>query len=98
MKIENTELGYTCNVPDRPTVRQQLAFFALVGDARGRDKFERYWEGAKAIVTEWQCPALPDTDIDLDEISNPVQARIVLSVGLRILTYMNTLEDIPPNS
>lgn len=98
MKLENAELGYTCSVPDRPTVRQQLEFFAVVGDARGKERFERYWEGAKAVITDWQCPALPDIQANIDDLTNPIQARIILSVGLRVVTHMNSLEDLPPNS
>ena len=96
MKLENAELGYSCVVPDRPTVRQQLTFFAIVGSSN-TEKFALYWEGAKALVSEWQCPALPDITASLDEISNPTQTRIVIDLGLRVVQHMNSLEDIDPN-
>ena len=98
MKLENTELGYSCSVPDRPSVRQQLEFFSLVSDARGANKLERYWVGAKALISDWQCPALPDVNVSLDTIDSPGQASIIMNVGARVVRHMSSLDDVSPNS
>lgn len=98
MKIENAELGYSCVVPDRPTVRQQLEYFSLIADARGADKLERYWAGAKALISAWQCPDMPDVNVSLDTIDSPKQVSIIINAGTRVVRHMSNLDDIPPNS
>jgi hypothetical protein len=100
MKLENAELGYSCIVPDRPTVRQQLEFVTTINSGRGNKvtNLERYWDGAKAIITDWQCPEMPDIEIDLGETTNPKQTKIVVDVGMKVIGHMNNLDNIDPNS
>ena len=50
---KNERLGVSFQLPDRVTVRQQLAYYSGAGLAVGDELFERYWQGAKAIITDW---------------------------------------------
>lgn len=88
----------TFTIPDRPTVRQQLAWFGAAGGRDPSDVYDRYWEGAKQLIQTWQCDALPDYKVSLDEISNPSQASVILWAGVAVWRFMNELEDIPKNS
>lgn len=93
----NEKLGCSFDVPDRPTVRQQLAWFGEVQEAQGKETFARYWEGAKTVMENWQCEALPDPQVSLDAMDNPSQARIVMWVGGVVMLHMAKLEDVPKN-
>jgi hypothetical protein len=97
MNFTNDQLGCSFSVPDRPTVRQQLQYFALVKESRGKEQFERMWEGAKALISDWKCEALPDFQASLDDLTDPTQAQIVIWAGLQVLGHYNRLEDLPKN-
>jgi hypothetical protein len=97
MKCENEKLGCSFSVPDRPTVRQQLAYFSLVEKAEGQAKREQYWLAAQPLITDWQCEALPDPKTSLDDMTNPSQTFIVLWAGAAVFGHMNTLDDLPKN-
>ena len=97
MEYKKDNVRFT--LPDRPTVRQQLAYFGAVGDAKGADRFVRYWEGAKTLIVDWECAAMPEIDkIDLDSLTNPSDVLVILFAGSQTAVYMSGLEDIPKNS
>lgn len=96
MEFKRNDCTFT--IPDRPTVRQQLAWFSAAGGRDPNDVYDRYWEGAKQLIQEWQCEAISDFKISLDEISNPTQTNIILWAGIEVWRFMNKLEDIPKNS
>ena len=76
-------------IPDKLTVRQQLAFFSgslVVGSA---DYQERLWMGAQALIQEWECPALPDRNIDLDKTTDPQVTQVMLWAGNQVRAYLN---------
>jgi hypothetical protein len=97
MQKNNENLGYSYTVPDRPTNRQQLAYFSNSLLARGADTLERYWLAAAALIQDWQCEVLPDIHTDLNSISSPKATLIMIEVGLDIKRYMDALEEIPKN-
>jgi hypothetical protein len=97
MKCENEKLGCSFSVPDRPTVRQQLAYFSLIEKAEGQAKREQYWTAAQALISDWKAEDLPDPSISLDEMSNPSQTLIILWAGAAVFGHMNTLDDLPKN-
>lgn len=95
----NQEHHCRFTLPDRPTVRQQLAYYAATRAARaGHDEYAVYWEGARALIQTWDCPALPDPAASLDELTNPEQALVVLWAGLMVRAHINGLENVPKNS
>ena len=96
MKFERE--GCTFEVPDRPNVRQQLEYFSATAGAAGNQLLIRFWMGARELITNWECEALPDYMADIESLTNPSQAEILTWAGLQVKTFFNNLEDLPPNS
>ena len=96
MKFERE--GCTFEVPDRPTVRQQLEYFSATAGTAGNQMLVRFWMGAREVITNWECEALPDIKVDLDDLTDPTQTDIIIWAGLQVKTHFNSLEDLPPNS
>jgi hypothetical protein len=94
-EFTNEPLNCSFKVPDRPTVRQQLAWYSQLRS--GESRLDNYWEAAKAILQDWQCPALPDYKTDLDSLTDPTQTSIIIWAGSQVLVYMQGLEDLPKN-
>jgi len=95
MKFEREDC--TFEIPDRPTVRQQLLFFGAASGVSSNDAMLRYWEGAKALIVKWESKVIPDYKISLDDMTDPTQAQLIIWAGLEVLKFMNSLEDIPKN-
>jgi len=85
------------SIPDRPTVRQQMRWFAAASGSEETESIERYWMGAQQLIQTWTCESLPDYKVSLDEISEPTQTSIMIWAGLEVLKFMNALEDVPKN-
>jgi hypothetical protein len=94
----NEKLGVSFQLPDRVSVRQQLAYISSAGLATGNELFEKLWYGARAVVTGWKCEALPDINTDLDSITDPKATEIILWTGLEVKQYMDRLDTVPKNS
>jgi hypothetical protein len=99
MKYTNEKLGCSFELPDRPTVRQQLKLFSDLRIWIEDPPLIRYWEAGKQFVTDWQCEVVPDLQAaNLDEMTNPKQTNVISWVGLTIHLHFDRLEDLPPNS
>lgn len=98
MDFERANPDCKFSVPDKVTVRQQLAYYSETAAASGSDIFERYWQGAKALITSWQCEIMPDHKIDLATVTNPKIAELVVWAGVSVKNYLDTLEELPKNS
>lgn len=96
MEFKNDDCTFT--IPDRPTVRQQLAWFSAVSGHDQNDLMERYWDGAKALIQKWECAALPDYKVDIDTIDKPTQTAVMIWAGMQVLNFMRALEDVPKNA
>lgn len=94
-EMKNEKLGARLVIPDAPTVRQQLAYFSEVGLAKGRELFERFWLGAKAIITEWECDV--PLDVDIDKATDAKTAEVIIWAGLQVKIYMDGLDNVPKN-
>lgn len=97
MKFTNEKLGCSFEVPDRPTVRQRLEWMGTTANADGEQLFIRYWDGLQRLLTGWECAALPDVTVPIDEMTDPAQAQIVMWAGTAVLRHMLGLEDVPKN-
>lgn len=94
--FSNEDVYFT--VPTRPTVRQQLAYLGGAAVLPGADLFIRLWEGAKALIDDWECKDLPDiNEVDLDEIEDPAATAVIVWVGMRVSKHMNKLDEVPKN-
>lgn len=87
-------------IPDRPTVREQMRYQTAMGfDRDPLDRFVRLWEGARTLITEWDCPRVPDPNkVNLDEETDPTVTSIVFWVGATVTGHIADLEDLPKNS
>lgn len=84
----------TFTVPDRPTVREQLAYYSA---AAGSNTLLRYWIGAQALIGSWKSTILPDYKADVNTLSDPSQTTLIIWAGLEVMKFMNALDDIPKN-
>lgn len=99
MKYENEKMGCSFELPDKLTVRQQLAFWQRFADA-GEDESTaaRNWLAGKALIIDWKCEALPDIEASLDEMTSPRQASVVAWAGRTITAHVVGLDELAPNS
>lgn len=97
---ENEALGISFEVPDRFTVREQLAFRAAVAEARGESSYVRYWTAAQAVavIQEWVCELVPDpAALDLDAAEDSRVADVVQWTANTVAGHMLKLETPPKN-
>ena len=84
-------------IPDRPTARQQLAYYSATAGTHSEDYLFRLWSGARALMIEWECGDF-EKDVNLDEVTDPSIVDVVLWAALQVKTYISKLEDLPKNS
>lgn len=98
-ELANEELGVRFTVPERPTVRQQLAYKAAVAfSPRRPDVYERYFAGVATLADEWECEAIPTPEtLDMDEEDDPRVADIVFWACNALAAHMDSLEALPKN-
>lgn len=89
--------GIEFHIPDRPTVRQQLAYISATTGTDPEYHLERLWNGAKALIENWQCE-LFKFDVDLDTVDNPKITELMLWAAIQVRGYINKLEETPKNS
>lgn len=98
-EYRNEALGARFTLPDRPSVRQQLAFYSEAGAiVRGPDLYERIWRGALTLMSDWECSALPDPHVDPETLTDQRAARVIMWAANVTLGHMNRLEELDPNS
>ena len=97
-EFKNDNLSARFTVPDRPTVRQQLAYYSRVIQSTGTVDFEKYWEGAKVLIEEWECEKIPDYgSVNLDKIDDPEITHIIVWVGMQVKMHFDTVERVEKN-
>lgn len=94
MEFKNDDACFT--VPDRPTVRQQLAYFSACTGVDPDKHLERMWNGAKTLIRDWDCK-LFKIDVDLETVDDPKVADIILWAAISVKAHMNKLSEIPKN-
>ena len=98
MRIESEEHKTAFEIPDEPTVRQQLRYDAAweLSDLAGT--FEKLWIGLSAIVIDWQSEIVPECRPSiLDELKSPEAAACIRWAGLETFAHMRQIEDVPKN-
>lgn len=98
MEYKNDGLSVRFIVPDKITVRQQLAYLSDVTAQRGNNQIEKMWIAARGLITEWECNDFPDMDMDLDKTYDPRVTDILVWSALEVKKHINALENIPKNS
>ena len=85
-------------IPDRPTVRQQLAYNAIVFSGNEElPSIELQWQGALSMIDEWECELLPDPHVDLDTVDNPGIVKVIYWAVPLVTLHVVGLEDVPKN-
>ena len=99
MEFTKEKPDCTFALPDKITVRQQLAYFSASSSVDQAQFLERSWEGAKAIIIpqSWKCAIMPDMNANLDDLTDPAVADVILWAGMRVREHMNGLEALPKN-
>lgn len=96
---ENADLGVAFDVPDRITVRQQVAFRSRLAAPDDGGIYGRYWNAAPLLLTNWQSAVIPDpATFDLDAADDPRAADIVMWVGDTLAVHLRRRETPDPNS
>jgi hypothetical protein len=99
MEYTNETLGVKFSLPDRPNVRQQLAFRGNILATDADDLFLRYFMGAMALISNWECGIMPDPRaVNWDAATDPRLTDIVVWVSNTVGGHMSALDDVPKNS
>jgi hypothetical protein len=97
MEFKHELLNTRFTIPDRITVRQQLAFISEASSPRTKDLMENLWTATRLLILEWECPHLPDRDTNLDSIDSPKAADVILWASLQVRNYIQRMDEIPKN-
>ena len=97
MEYRNEKLSARFVVPDKITVRQQLAYFADCTSVANSNHIEQLWIGARSLIQEWECPDFADMYFDLNKVDDPKIAEVIMWAALEVKKYVNNLESIPKN-
>ena len=97
MEFKNEQLGASFKLPERITVRQQLAYYSEAALAFGDEFLVRLWKGARTLIQDWQCEGVP-LDIDIETDTNPKAASVMIWAAMRVKNYMDSLDELPKNS
>jgi hypothetical protein len=96
MEYKNEELKARFVVPDKITVRTQLAYYSEISLGTSSTHVEKLWNGARLLIQDWECPAFP-LDTDLDKVDDPKIAEVIMWAALEVKKHVNNLETIPKN-
>jgi hypothetical protein len=97
MEFKHPTLELRFVIPDVITVRKQLAFTSVAASRREQDLIENLWRASRLVIEEWECPHVPDTGVNLDEITSPKAADAITWACLEVRNYMQRLDDVPKN-
>lgn len=99
MRYERDEGATGFDLPDRITVRQQLAFRSRLAMRNDGGAYGRYWDAAPLLVSNWQCALIPDmAGVDLDTAVDPRLTEIIIWVADTIANHIAEMETPAKNS
>lgn len=88
------------SVPDKITVRQQLAYYSACSGFGEDQKIERWWMGAVALIEpdSWKCELLPDIrNVSLDDLDDPNVTGIIIWASTQVRIYVSNLGTVSKN-
>ena len=98
MEFSREKPSVKFSIPDRPTVRQQMAYYSAITNAKeGLSYFERLWHGTRVLIADWQCADF-DKDVDLESVDNPSILDVMIWASTQVRDHLNKIADIPKNS
>ena len=98
MKFENEALSTSFVVPDRPSGRQRLQYRSAIIGTGKLGAYERYWEGVKVLVQEWESAHVENPmSFDMDSSSDQRAALVITWACNAVAGHMAEAEEIDPN-
>jgi hypothetical protein len=97
MEFKHPGLEIRFVVPDIISVRKQMAFTSVAASRREQDLLENLWRASQIVITEWECPHVPDRNADLETITSPTANDAMTWTALEVRNYMQRLDDVPKN-
>jgi hypothetical protein len=95
MEFNHADPPARFSVPDKITIRQQMAYFSAGIDA---PVLERLWIAAIPLISDWQCEIFPDHKASLDEATDPRITQVLSWAGLRVKQHIDAMGLIEKNS
>ena len=90
--------GASFMVPDKITVRQQLAYYSALTDAFDEPTWVQRWRAAAVLIQDWKSESIPDPQsVDLDAEDSGLVASILVWAGSAVLRHLRDLERLPKN-
>jgi hypothetical protein len=98
--FENDALGVSFDLPERITVGDQLRYKGRIYTAGmvSEDIYIRYWAGARGMIKNWQCEAMPDVMVNIEDEEDPTVADIVFWAGNMVAGHVTNLASVKKNS
>ena len=97
MEYKNEKLSARFVVPDKITVRQQLAYLSETVKNNDGTSMQSLWNGARLLIQDWVCPVFPIFDTKLDDVTDPQITELILWAAMEVRKHINNLESIPKN-
>jgi hypothetical protein len=95
-EFENKDGQARFTVPERPSVRQQMAYTDAM--FRGGDGPLAWWFGARELIQDWDCKLVPKLEnLDLDKVDDPKITDLLIWAGLQVKLHMAALDSVPKN-
>lgn len=97
MEYKNEKLSARFVVPDKITVRQQFAYLSETVKHNDGNSIESTWNGARLLISEWECPVFPSIDTSLEEVTDPKITDVIFWAAMEVRKHINNLESVPKN-
>lgn len=99
MEFRNEKPKCVFAVPEKITVRQQLAYYSAAGTVDKNMILENSWSAAKQIIVpqSWKCEVMPDINASLEELTSPLATEVILWAGAKVREYLSDFENLPKN-
>ena len=97
MEYRDDELGTHFELPDKPTVRQFLAFDSAVELNRSLSMYERLWIGVVAVAQGWESQHVSLED-GLNTAPSATAIEVIKWAGLVAYSHFQGVREVPKNS
>ena len=94
-EFRNEELNSSFTLPEKPTVREILAYESIVEiDGQGKPFYERLWDGARSMIEEWDSPVELTANTKGDDLS---VIPVIKWASLAVFSYVQELKKTEKN-
>ncbi len=89
--------GVSFDLPDKVTVRQQLAYFSATTQRITGDWIFGYWKGAQVLIENWKSDKVSTLQLDLETVTDPEITQILIWAALTVKSHLDNLSEVPKN-